>query len=562
MEYKRPGIDRRAILKGAAGVAAAAGESMLPRWWALAQRSALPAHTVNPRTFGAKGDGQAKDTVALQQAINNCAAAGGGTVVVSPGTYLTGTIALKSNITLEVQDGATLLGSPDPGDYFVPPDAPPAVQALPGRHLIFAIGAENVTLRGPGVIDGHSSVFLAKSDNPPPKPEDMWKAVYSAETVRVVRISPMVELANCNNLLIENITLKNSAGWTLRPVGCRNVIIRGVKVRNPLNASNADGIDPTSCEDLLITECDIITGDDAICIKGNNQYGGSALTRNVTVSNCRVSTCCNGFKVGEEGGGDFENIVIKDCQVYSGDVPFNQRVISGIEVEMTSGNNINGVTFSNITMTNVRTPIFIRLQGRIGHAPQPAKGSIQNIHISGVRATGAILTSSITGAPGLPVQQISLSDIQITTGEPGREEWASLDIPEKTNAYGEANMMGRLPAYGLFGRHVKGLQLQNVSIKSGAGDPRPMLVCDDVQALTLDNISGTPSGPNQSFLDLRNVESAMLRGNTAPAGVKTYARISGSATRNVRFMDNDLRSASQPMETAPDVPQGAVIQVR
>jgi hypothetical protein len=213
-------------------------------------------------------------------------------------------------------------------------------------------------------------------------------------------------------------------------------------------------------------------------------------------------------------------------------------------------------------MTNVRTPIFIRLQGRIGHTPQPAKGSIQNIHISGIRATGAILTSSITGAPELPVQAISLSDIQIATEEPGREEWAKADVPEKTNAYGEANMMGRLPAYGLYARHVKGLQLHNVSIKSGTGDPRPMLICDDVQALTLDNITGTPGGANEPFLDLRNVETAMIQGNTAPAGVKTYARISGSASHNLRFMNNKLQQAAQPIETAADVPHGAVVPMR
>jgi polygalacturonase len=550
-------INRRSVLKSAIGIGALASEAAWPAWWSAAQH--IATHTVNPRTFGAKGDGVTRDTEALQKAIESCASAGGGTVLVSPGTYLSGTLELRSNITLEVQAGATILGSPDANDYFVPPDAPPIVRALPGRHLLYALGADNLTLRGPGVIDGHSSVFLGKGQ-PPPPPEDLWKGVYSAETVRIVRISPMVELANCNNLLIENITLQNAVGWTLRPSGCKKVIIRGVKVRNPLNASNADGIDPTACEDALITDCDVITGDDAICLKGNNQYGGSTLSRNVTVSNCRVSTCCNGLKVGEEGGGDFENIVIKDCEVYSGDVPFNHRVISGIEVALSSANRIDGISFSNITMKNVRTPIYIRLQGRMSHEYSPAKGSVSNVHITGVRATGAILTSSITGQPGAPVQQISLSDVQITTEEPGRDEWVGLSIPEKTNAYDEANMMGRFPSYGIYARHVKGLQLSNVSVKSTNGDPRPMLVCDDVQALTVNGVSGTPSGPGHAFLDLRNVQTAVVRDNTAPAGSKIYARISGNETHNIRFMNNDLHQASQPIETAPDVPQGAVIQ--
>jgi polygalacturonase len=546
-------IDRRMVLKSALGAVAA--EAAFPHWWGMAQR--ITGGTVDPRSMGAKGDGVTKDTAALQAAIDHCHAAGGGTVLLTAGTYLSGTLELRANITLELQAGATILGSPDSGDYVVPADAPALVQGLPGRHLIYALEADNLTLRGPGTIDGHSSAFLGKGQ-PPPKPEDMWRSVYSAETVRIYRVSPMVELANCNNLLIENITLQNAAGWTLRPVGCNKVMIRGVKVRNPLNASNADGIDPTACQDAVVTDCDVITGDDAICLKGNNPYGPNNLSRNVTVSNCRVSTCCNGLKIGEEGGGDFENIIIKDCEVYSEDAPLNQRVISGIAVEMSTGYRIDGVSFSNIKMRNVRTPIYVRLQGKMGHNFEPARGSVANVHISNVRATGAILTSSITGQPGVPVQQISLSDVQITTDEPGKDEWVGLNVPEKTNAYDEANMMGRFPSYGIYARHVKGLHLENVSIKSTVGDPRPMLVCDDVQALTVQGVRGTPSA-SHAFLDLRNVETAVIRGNTAPAGGKVYARVSGGDTHNVRFVENDLKAAAQAVETTPDVPQGAVI---
>ncbi|MBB6144077.1 hypothetical protein HNQ77_002029 [Silvibacterium bohemicum] len=557
MEEKQSLIDRRTMLKRTAAGAALAAESLLSPARSFAQRA---GHTVNPRSFGAKGDGQTKDTAALQQAIDSCAAAGGGTVLIPAGTYVTGTLVLRGNITFEMQAGATILGSTNADDYTLPPEIAALHGAQGGKHLIFAYRADNLTIRGPGVIDGHSSAFLAMTGRPQPKPEDLWKDVIAFERARTVRISPMVELVYCNNLRVENVTLQNAAGWTLRPVGCNSVTIEGVKIRNPIDASNSDGIDPSCCQDVLINNCDIVTGDDAICVKSYNQYGTNTVCRNVTVTNCKLRTCCNGLKLGNEGPAAFENIVFKDCEVYSGDVPLNERVIAGIDIEMSEHAYVDGVTVSNITMSNVRTPIFVRLQGQNGHNPRPAEGSLRNIHISGIKATGASLTSTITGSPGAMIEQISLSNIQISTDEPGKEEWAHADVPEKTNGYPGAVMMGRLSSYGLFVRHVKGLQLQNVAIRSSAHDPRPMLICDDVQALNMTGVSGSASSPQEPFMSLNNVQSAVIHQNTAPAGTAVYAHISGAESHNIRIMGNDLRQASQPIQVSSEVPPDAVIR--
>lgn len=551
-------MNRRSVVKGALGLGILAADRLYLPPWLAAQQESKRQFTADPRRFGAAGDGRTKDTHALQQAIDACFQAGGGTVLVPAGNYLIGTIVLKSNITLSLQAGATLLGSTNVADYILPPEAPASVRSGSPRHLIFAYKANNISIQGPGAIDGRSQHFLVRTDRPEPRSEDLWKEVIAFNWKRTIGISPMVELGECTNVHIENVTLQNSVGWALRPIGCDSVLIRGVRIRNPIYASNADGIDPTSCQNVIITDCDIFTGDDAICLKTSNIYGEDKVCRNITVTNCRLSTCCSGFRVGIEGPGGFENINFSNSIIYSNDVPFNQRVLAGIAIQMVDNGWIDGVTVSNIEMRNVRAPIMVRLQNKIG-APAPAMtGRLKSVKISNVRATGAILTSSITGIPQHMVEDVTLDGIQISTSEPGRAEWAQNHLLEREDDYPGPQMFGRFPCYGLYARHVKDLRLSNVRIASQTKDPRPMLVCEDVQGLDLTKIDGTPSGDDLPFLDLRNVQNASIHGNTAPAGTKIYARISGAESQNIRLADNVLPRVEKAIDLAPDLPKGAV----
>ena len=186
------------------------------------------------------------------------------------------------------------------------------------------------------------------------------------------------------------------------------------------------------------------------------------LSRNITITNCVLTCCCNGLKFGTATHGGYENITFTNSVIHNDDVPLNARVIAGIAIEMVDGGWVDGVVISNVRMQRVRTPIF--------HSPGRAAQSrdkpsfLRGVMIDNVHATGAILTSSITGIPGADVQDVSLSNIRIETEEGGKREWVDRKIPEQIPSYPEARMFGRLSSYGFYCRHVSGLKMDNVQV--------------------------------------------------------------------------------------------------
>lgn len=563
-------MDRRTMMKGAASMGLLAAELLPARHlFAFAAQQPTPGQVFDPRRFGARGDGRQKDTFPIQRAIDACAASGGGTVMISPGTYLVGTIILKSNVNLNLQAGATLLGSTDLPDYYLPEPAKSAFKGPIKQHLILAYRAQNVSITGQGTIDGNSSFFLTRNGRPDPRPEDMWKEVAGFNWKLTASISPMVELVECNHVLMEDVTLQNAAGWTVRPTACDGVVIRGIRIRNPIYTPNGDGIDPSGCQNVLISHCDIFTGDDAICIKNFDPYGGdwahfnpygeSRLSRNIVVSDCIINTCCNGLKIGVESPGDYENISFTNCTVTSSaSVPLNERVIAGIALEVTEGGSIQGVTISNITMKNVRTPIFIRMQDSYKNKDLSAPGRLSGIKISGVQATGSILTSSITGIPGKIVEDVTLENISIATSEPGEPQWATEQVPEQLHAYPEARTFGRLPAFGLYVRHANGIRLRDVHFHTTTSDPRPCVMFEDVDGLSLVQVDGTGDPGAKQFMAMKDVRNVTVQDCVAAENVDVFATVSGARSSNVTFVGNDLRRARRPIEIGNEVTAQAV----
>jgi hypothetical protein len=491
------------------------------------------------RNFGAAGDGKTLDTEAIRRAIDACHGAGGGVVYMAGGSYVSGTVVLQSNVTLYLEADATLLGSKDIRDYALH-GGPPVKGDANQKHLVFARDAENIGLAGPGRIDGQGPSFWVPSGRKVPPPEDSWRDVATYDWKPLDRASPLVEFTGCRNVRIEDVRIENASGWTLRPINCDNVFIRGIMIRNPVIGPNTDGIDPTGCHNLFISDCYIDTGDDCICLKSENPYGSEArVSKNVTITNCVMTCCCNGLKFGTATRGGFENVTFTNSVIFNDSPDLKARVISGIAVEMVDGGWLEGVTISNVRMQNVRTPIFIR-RGIRRARPDGKPGTLRGVMIDNVHATGSILTSSVTGLAGFDVEDVTLSNIRIESQEAGLAEWVDREVPEQPKSYPEARMFGRLPAYGLYCRHVSGLRMRGIEFSAAEKEARPAIVCDDVKSLDLSGFRAAAVSSGQPVIRLKQTRSALLTGCTAPAGTKTFVEASGVESGEVTLTASSM----------------------
>jgi len=508
--------------------------------------------------YGAKPDGRTLNTEAIQRAIDDVFRAGGGLVYAPPGSFLIGGLELKSRVTLYLEAGCVLLGSKSIDDYDYHP-GPPMQGDANGHHVIFARNADDVSLCGPGTIDGQGEAYWEpRANRPPMAPEDAWKegatGHYQVKDNNR-RPSPMVEFAQCRNVRISGVTLKNSSGWTLRPVACETVVIDGVRIRNPIYGVNTDGMDITASRNVFVSNCDIYTGDDAICLKSENPYGDLLPTKNVTITNCVISTSCNSFKLGTASHGAFENIVFTNSVLYAdSDSPLYTRSSGGICIEMVDGGSIDGIVVSNIRMQNVRAPIFVRL----GERRKKEGTFLRNVLIEGVDAAGAIVSSSITGVPDLRPTDITVSDCRIRTVEEGQAAWTHRDIPEVADKYPEARMMGRLPSYGFFVRHVDRVRLRNIECVTDRPDARPAIVCDDVADIICGGLElAAPTGGAPLF-DLRNTRRALLTGMRAPVDSKLFAQVSGAESSEVTLLSNSFGQGQEAVSLVGGAKQGSV----
>jgi hypothetical protein len=348
-------------------------------------------------------------------------------------------------------------------------------------HLLYARDVENVSVVGPGRIDGQGRSFWVPSGRKPVPESQKWSDARHLDWKPNARVSPMVELVNCTNLRLESIELVGSSGWTLRPINCTRVFIQGIIIRNPAIGPNPDGIDLTGCQNVVISDCLIDTGDDAICLKSENPYGnGPRLSQNIAITNCIITSSTTGFKIGTATQGGFEKITFSNSTIVSSSPDMASRMVGGIAIEMVDGGWIDGIVITGIQIQDARSPILVRR----GNRASPfgiSKMGVRGIQIDGVHATGAILTSSITGIPGMEVEDVRLSNIHIDTVMPGNKEWLRPNVPEVPAAYPQSRMFGWLPASGLYCRHVRGLSLRDVSFTAPSNEWRSTMIFDDVR---------------------------------------------------------------------------------
>lgn len=445
----------------------------------------LLAKNVVVTDFGVAGDGSTLNTQALQSAIDACAESGGGEVLVPPGRYVTGTIRLRSHVELRLTRGAVLLGSTDnPKDY-------------PVRALIYAEGIENAGISGPGIIDGQAR-----------HPEFIAKGYRVNDGKRPLGI----HFTNCRRMSLKDFEIRDVGSWTVRLLRCDGVNIDGISIFC-LAQGNNDGID-VDAKNVTISNCRIECDDDGICLKSDSP---GFMPENITVTNCIIASNCNPIKFGTSSVTGFRNVTVSNCVIrrptesniwdwskeYRGIPSGTFTGLAGIAIESADGGVIEHLTFTNITMEGIITPIFICLNQRKGNGT----GVIRDIFISNITAVAdGIIPCLITGMPGSRVSDITLRDISVEHN--GGEQPMKERLPENLKGYPENRMFGAYnPAGGLYVRHADNIIVENFRIRQRHTDHRPPVVLDDVTNFRIRELQ---SAGSESSVMVQTIESSNI----------------------------------------------------
>jgi len=437
--------------------------------WALTVRAA----DYSIVDYGAKADTTVLSTQAVQRAIDECSKAGGGRVVVPTGIYKIGTIELRSNVNLHLEHGATLYGSTDLRDYRPMKSGYISLRTQTETiQLIYADGVSNVVIDGYGTIDGRGRTFKKLSWND--------EGITRPHLLRFIQ---------SQDIVVRDITLRNSGCWMQHYLACDRLRIDGIKVENRNNYNN-DALDLDGCHEVIVTNMTADSDDDAITLKSTSPR----LCENIRISDCVVSSHCNAIKLGTETNGGFRNINISGIVVkpsYNQQEKFFGQWIgtSAISLEIVDGGVLENVNVSDITVTGTESPIFVRLGNRArGYqtgVPVTRVGTINGVHIDNVQIREAgRYGCSITGLPGHPVENVRLSRISLSHagGITASELPAIADSlsNEKEKEYPEATMWGPLPAKGFYVRHARNVSFDDVEILTTKPDVRPDFVREDV----------------------------------------------------------------------------------
>ncbi|HMB25747.1 MAG TPA: glycoside hydrolase family 28 protein [Anaerolineales bacterium] len=417
----------------------------------------------NVRDHGATGDGQTLDSPSIQSTIDACAGRGGGTVYLPTGRYLAGSLFLRDNITLFLDSGAMILGSEDPDDY------PVIHSRWEGRHqdthapLIGGDHLRDIAVTGRGTIDGRGAVW--------------WRA---KEDKTLAHPRPrLVSFSDCSNVLIESITAVNSPSWTINPVHCENVNIRGITIVNPADSPNTDGINPDSCRLVRISDCYVSVGDDCITIKSGTEHEQPDLCapcRDITITNCTLERGHGGVVIGSEMSGGVKNVVISNCVFIGTD--------RGIRIKSRRGRGgtIEDIRVSNLIMDGVLCPFTMNLYYHVGvrgdlnvsdKSPRSVDDGtprLRRIHFSHVTARDVKHAAGfLYGLAEMPLEDISFSDVSISVSaeaDSGYPEMAD-DIPSMSQA-------------GFFIRNARHLRLEHVEVTGQVGEAFDVADCEDV----------------------------------------------------------------------------------
>ena len=432
------------------------------------------------RDYGAVPDDDAiLNHGAINAAIQACTQNGGGTVLVSGGSYRTGSIAMKSNVTLKIAKDSALVASRNRVDMNL-------------GCVIYANGCDNIKITGPGKVCGEGNYYSLKPlKKPLLTPLDYSDTVIMRyeymSRVRFPHASKyggISSIYNSTNVTVENVVFENSAHWTLKFDNCSGVKVDRFIINNNRHIANADGIDVLYSSNVDIGRSFISTADDGIVLKN---WSANGIVENVTVHDCEVISCTNAFKIGTETRGIIRNILVENCKFYMPDL--YPGTVSGIAIESMDGTKLTNVTVRKIAMDHVTCPLFIRLGNRNRYADDTSdfSGTIQGVTIENIKADNIELPVLITGVRNPQkgtnyVKDITLKNFSLTYTTASKEAPLYLPLtPEFEKEYPECWRFYNLPAYGIWARHVDGLTAENFSVEPPENTNRREFVFRDVK---------------------------------------------------------------------------------
>lgn len=493
----------------------------------------LYAKDVDITNYGAIADSTTLNSAAIQRAIDDCFNSGGGKVIIPAGQFLSGTIELKDNVTLHLMKGAVLLGSLDLKDYR---NLDPFTEGLGidvGWAFLVAVDAKNVGIEGEGRIDGQGSALKARHILTDTRPESKrWGS--RPFLLRIVR---------CNGVKVKDVTLNYSGAWTSHYSQSRNIQIENVKIVSVGIAHN-DGIGIDGCQDVVIRNCDVTSGDDALVFKTTSSTMGC---KNIVVSGLRLKSNQAGIKMGTESMAPFENIKISDCYIYD-------TKNGGIKLLTVDGAHLRNIEITDIKMDNVRTPMLFRLGSRLSvfrkdKETQQPTGTFDHVLVKNVQANASANAQLkppsgilITGVPGHYINDLTLENIQINLAGGGVAADARHEVPEAIDKYPEVSTFGPLiPAYGLWARHVNGLKIKDVTFKLDNADLRPAFIIEDGVNIEISggDLKAYPGA--ESVIRLENVQGASIQNMSSIGKSDAFVRIEGASSKNIRVLKNNLK---------------------
>lgn len=404
----------------------------------------------NVLDYGAVGDGQTEDTLALQTAIQACHQAGGGTVLLPGGrTFISRQLELLSHVNLHIEAGARLKASRYFADYYEkklyegdsPPEQPPFCALLHARD------ASHITISGEGTIDASEEMYFHKVIQ------------YHIEPVHYPRIRMMM-LFGVRHLTIRDVTLTGAGQWTVHPVGCEDVLISNIRILNNLKMANCDGIDPDHCKNVRIIGCHIECGDDCIVIKNTREHAAYGDTENILIANCTLCATSAAIKIGTEGVNDFRNILIENCAIF--------RSNRGVSVQIRDQGSLTGLVCNNLTIETRRfyarwwgtaEPVYLTTLNRNADT---VSGGIRDVVLTNILCDGEN-GIFLMGKKELPIENVLMQNIRVSLRR--KSKWP---IEGNDLRPGEGNGLLARKISGVYARGVRGLTMERCRVEEDA----------------------------------------------------------------------------------------------